>query len=186
MESYIPISFLNDFIFCPRSIYFHQLYGRYNSDLYHDKPQTAGKITHNSIDKKNYSTRSNLLIGIEVYCQKYRLCGKIDIFDKSKGILYERKREVKKIYDGYVYQLYAHYFALNELGYKVRSIIIHDVIHNKNYPVALPEDNSEMLDKFEKLIDDINKFDLEKSKFNPSVNKCRNCIYSNLCDRSLC
>lgn len=40
MEPYIPISFLNDFIFCPRSIYFHQLYGRSSESLYHSTDQS--------------------------------------------------------------------------------------------------------------------------------------------------
>lgn len=186
MESYIPISYLNDFIFCPRSIYFHQLYGNYREELYHDKPQTAGRAAHSSIDEKTYSTRRNILIGVEVYSEKYKLFGRIDIFDIDKGLLWERKREVKTIYDGYVFQLYAHYFALSEMGYTVNQIIIHDLTHNKNYPVRLPYQDKQMLDKFEKVIIDINQYDLEKTDFIPNENKCRRCIYSNLCDKSLC
>lgn len=46
--NYIPISFLNDFIFCPRSIYFHQLYGRSNESIYHTTSQSEGKLAHKS------------------------------------------------------------------------------------------------------------------------------------------
>jgi CRISPR-associated protein Cas4 len=61
MEPYIPISFLNDFIFCPRSIYFHQVHGSLSQEIYHDKPQTEGRLAHESIEEKNYSTRKDIL-----------------------------------------------------------------------------------------------------------------------------
>lgn len=186
METYIPISYLNDFIFCPRSIYFHQLYGNYREELYHEKPQTAGRAVHTAIDEKSYSTKKNILIGTEIYSEKYNLHGKIDIFDIEKGMIWERKREIKQIYDGYIFQVYAHYFGLTEMGYTVSKIIIHDIIHNKNYSIPLPEEDKQMLDKFEKLINDINAYSLEKSEFKPNINKCMKCIYSNLCDKSLC
>jgi CRISPR-associated exonuclease Cas4 len=123
MEAYIPISFLNDFIFCPRSIYFHQLYGNFNQLLYQQKPQVAGKAAHASIDEQTYSTSKNVLQGTEIYCERYKLCGKIDLFDADSGKLSERKREIKTIYDGYVFQVYAQYHALTEMGYKVKSIV---------------------------------------------------------------
>lgn len=186
MEPYIPISFLNDFIFCPRSIYFHQLYGSYNTALYQQKPQIAGKAAHTTIDESTYSTRKNILQGTEIYCDKYKLCGKIDVFDADTGKLTERKRKIKLIYDGYVFQVYAHYYALLEMGYDVKKIVIHDITHNKNYPIALPPDDPEMQQKFEQLIEDINRFDMAATGFKPHKAKCENCIYSNLCDYSLC
>ena len=94
MEGYIPISYLNDFIFCPRSIYFHQLHGELSTRLYHDKPQIEGKAAHSAIEEKRYSTRKKILQGIDVYCEKYRICGKIDLFDTQKGILTERKKHI--------------------------------------------------------------------------------------------
>lgn len=186
METYLPISFLNDFIFCPRSIYFHQLYGSYHHLHYQQKPQITGKAAHATIDEKTYSTRKNILQGIELYCDKYKLCGKLDVFDADTGKLTERKREIKVIYDGYVFQVYAHCHALTEMGYEVKSIVLHDIVHNKNYPIALPPDNPEMQQKFEKLISDINAFDMQRTEFTPLEAKCRKCIYSNLCDYSLC
>lgn len=186
MEPYIPISFLNDFIFCPRSIYFHQLYGAYNTSLYQKKPQIAGKAAHSAIDENKYSTRKTILQGIDVYSETYNLCGKIDVFDISTGVLTERKREIKTIYDGYIFQVYAHYHALTEMGYSVKSIVIHDLIHNKNYPIPLPQDNTEMQQKFESLIHQLNSFNLNAKGFTPIKSKCQNCIYSNLCDYSLC
>lgn len=186
METYIPISFLNDFIFCPRSIYFHQLYGGYDTQLYQQKPQLAGKAAHTSIDEKGYSTRKNILQGLEVYCDRYKICGKIDLFDANSGKLTERKRQIKTIYDGYVFQVYAQYYALMEMGYAVNSIALYDITHNKTYPIALPHEDPGMQHKFEKLIEEINGFDMNAYGFTPLESKCRNCIYSNLCDYSLC
>lgn len=186
METYIPISFLNDFIFCPRSIYFHQLYENFNKEVYQQKPQIAGMAAHASIEGKSYSTRKNILQGLEIYCERYKICGKVDIFDADSGKLIERKRQIKTIYDGYVFQVYAQYHALCEMGYTVKSIVLYDVVHNKAYPIALPHENPEMQRKFEKLIEQINCFDMNAPDFNPVEAKCRNCIYSNLCDYSLC
>jgi len=182
MESYIPISFLNDFIFCPRSIYFHQLYGNVNTQLYQQKPQIAGKAAHTAIDEQKYSTRNSILQGIEIFCEQYGLCGKIDLFDVESGKLSERKRAIKTIYDGYVFQVYAQYYSLREMGYTVNKIVLYDISHNKNYPIPLPHENPEMQQKFEKLIQDINAFDMDTSGFIPIEAKCRKCIYSNLCD----
>lgn len=186
MEPYIPMSFLNDFIFCPRSIYFHQLYGNVSADMYHQTPQIAGKAAHATVDEKTYSTRKTILQGMEVYTDRYKLCGKIDLFNVQTGKLTERKREIKVVYDGYVFQVYAHYFALTEMGYEVKEIALYDMVHNKTYPIALPPENLPMLAKFEKLVDDINSFDLNLSHFTPNAAKCARCIYNNLCDQSLC
>lgn len=186
MEAYIPISFLNDFIFCPRSIYFHQLYGGYKSEIFQQKPQVAGKAAHAAIDEQTYSSRKNILQGLDIYSDRYKLCGKIDLFDIDTGKLSERKREIKVIYDGYIFQVYAHYHALTEMGYVVNSIVIYDITHNKNYFIPLPDENPEMQNKFEEVIRQLNEFDMIDPDFNPVEAKCRRCIYSNLCDYSLC
>ncbi len=186
MESYLTLSFLNDFVFCPRSIYFHQLYSERNHELYKQKPQIAGEAAHNSIDNKSYNSRKNILQNVEVFSEKYNICGKIDVFDCESGKLIERKREIKTIYDGYVFQVYAQCYALREMGYVVNEIIIHDLVHNKNYPIHLPENDTNMQSKFEKLICDINNFKLIDTDVEPNKLKCEKCIYSQLCDISPC
>src|SRR5205823_2067587 len=125
------------------------------------------------------------LQGVEIYSEKYKLCGKIDLFDIETGKLWDRKRSVKKIYDGYVFQLYAHYHALTEMGYEVKNMMIYDISHNRNYPIALPTEDPDMQRKFEDLIYAINQFDMNSPDFVAIEAKCRNCIYSNLCDYSL-
>lgn len=185
MENYIPISFLNDFIFCPRSIYFHQVYGNVEQEMYHCHIQIEGKAAHSSIEKRFYSTRKDVLMGIDVYCEKYNIVGKIDIYDISAKKLVERKNRIVKIYDGFIFQLYAQTFALREMGYEVEHIALYDKTHNIMHPVNLPENDILMFQKFEKLIQDINSFSLTNKDFRPNENKCKTCIYSQLCDYSI-
>lgn len=185
MESYIPISYLNDFIFCPRSIYYHQLYQKFDKKHYQNSPQTKGTLAHKSIDQNYYSNRTEWLTGIYIYSNTYQLCGKIDLYNTKTNVLRERKNKITTLYDGYIFQVYAQYFCLKEMGYEVKAIEIYDMSHNKNYPIPIPEQDQEMLDKFEKTINNLQNFKLS-DPFLATKAKCENCIYSELCDQSLC
>ena len=185
MENYIPISFLNDFIFCPRSIYFHQLYADKSTKLYHTTDQTDGLMSHLSIDAQTYSTSKHILQGIYIYSATYMLCGKIDTYDGAKKLLVERKKRIKVIYDGYIFQLYAQYHAMTEMGYEITKMHLYSMDDNKSFPIELPEDNPDMQLKFEKTIAELRSFDLN-APFSPNVEKCRRCIYQHLCDKALC
>ncbi|GBR77396.1 CRISPR-associated protein Cas4 [Candidatus Termititenax dinenymphae] len=185
METYIQIANLNDFIFCPRSIYFHGIYSGAEKGTYDSHYQVAGTQAHKSIDNGTYSTRAEILQGIEVFCAKYNLCGKIDTFNIKTKTLTERKRAIQKIYDGYIFQVYAQYFALIEMGYTVEKINIYDISHNKTYDVLLPEQDQEMVTKFEEVVYGMQHFDLNVL-FVPNPAKCQHCIYANLCDKAIC
>src|SRR5574344_1502420 len=76
MEETILITYLNDFIFCPLSIYYHHLYGNTKSDLYNTTKQVDGLISHESIDNAKYSSDSSVLQGIDVYSSRFNLMGK--------------------------------------------------------------------------------------------------------------
>jgi CRISPR-associated exonuclease Cas4 len=186
MENYMPISYINDFIFCPRSIYNHQLYQNRDELLYQGEKQTEGKAAHEKIDTKTYSVKKNILQNFEVYSSKYQLFGKIDVFDTDKGLLTERKNNIKTIYDGYIFQLYAQYFGLTEMGYKVEQMALYDFTKNKMYPIDLPIDNVVLLQKFETTLEAISRFSLLKKGFVANKFKCEKCIYNLLCDASLC
>jgi len=54
---YIQISKINDFVFCPYSLYFHSVYEGFESRNYKARPQIAGKIAHKTVDKQSFSTR---------------------------------------------------------------------------------------------------------------------------------
>jgi len=174
---------LNDFIFCPVSIYFHNLYGTADNMLFQSTDQINGTNAHEAIDKAKYSSKKNIMQGTAIYCDKYRLYGKLDVFDTEKGLLTERKKKITVIYDGYIFQLYAQYFALKEIGYTVTQIRLYSMDNNKMHTVSLPEQDNTMLVKFEKTINDMRSFD--PSTFIQENNaKCSRCIYEPACDRS--
>lgn len=53
MDDIILISNLNDFIFCPVSIYFHGLYGGADVLTFQTKSQLNGTKAHESVDTGN-------------------------------------------------------------------------------------------------------------------------------------
>lgn len=184
MELYLKISYLNDFTFCPLSIYYHELYGKTSETLYYTNVQLDGKVCHEKIDERNYSTHKNILQGVSVYSNSYNIAGVIDLFDTQKGLLTERKKHIKEVYEGYVYQLYAQCLSLREMGYIVKEIRLYSYDDNKTYPIRLPEEDETMFRKFKSIIKEMQNFDIanftQKNK-----NKCANCIYSNFCDRAV-
>ena len=183
-EDLIRLSQLNDFIFCPASIYFHNLYGGQEKYLYQTTSQVNGSNAHKAIDESHYSTKACVITALDVYCEKYGITGKIDILDTEKKLLTERKKQIKTIYDGYIFQLYGQYFALKEMGYEVAHLRLYSLDDNKIYPIALPEEDEIMFDKFETLIENMHAFDIDSFE-QINVSKCENCIYEPACDRGL-
>ena len=179
-ENPISITTLNDFIFCPVSIYFHQLESDTEKKIYQSSYQLNGSAAHEKPDSASYSDKKSVWQGRSVYCEKYDLMGKIDVFFSDEGRLVERKKKIKTIYDGYVFQLYAQYFALKEMGEDVRELFLYSMDDNKRYKVLRPEENSEMFFKFEKTIRDIKEFTLT-SFIQENTEKCSMCIYNELC-----
>ena len=184
MDDAILITELNDFIFCPISIYFHKLYGDRDRMMYQSSDQINGTSAHETVDTKTYSGKNSIYMSLDVYCEKYNLIGKIDIYDKEKKILRERKKRIKVIYDGYVFQVYAQYFALTEMGFDVKKIELYSMDDNKTYVIKLPEDDQVMLSKFEDTINQIRNFSFSDFE-QKNVEKCRHCIYEPACDRTL-
>lgn len=135
-ENPISISNLNDFIFCPASIYFHSIDSDVEKLTFQDHYQLNGTAAHEKSDNGEYSYRKDILQAIPVYCEKYDIYGKIDTFDIRSGKLTERKKKVKVIYDGYVFQIFAQYFALSEMGYTVNKLIIYSMDDNKSYDIS--------------------------------------------------
>ena len=183
-SSCILISQLNDFIFCPASIYFHGLYGNENTRLFQRTDQVNGTASHRAVDEGNYSTRKSILTGLDIYSEKYGLIGKIDIYDVEKKELVERKKKIKTIYDGYVFQVYAQYYGLLEMGYETKRIFLYSMDDNKRYSIPLPDDDVPMKDRFEETVAAIRAFKMESfTQTNPE--KCQGCIYEPSCDRTL-
>ena len=182
-ENAIAISNLNDFVFCPASIFFHNLDVETAKIIFQDSAQLNGSIAHRSVDLGTYSTRSSVLQGITVYSEEYNLIGKIDVFDIQSGVLTERKKRIRTIYDGYIYQLYAQCLSLREMGYTIKQIRLYSMDDNRVYNIPLPEQDLQKLVSFQKLIEDMVAFQLDTfQQDNPD--KCRHCIYEPLCSFS--
>ena len=180
MESYLMITQMNDFVFCPRSIYFHDVYrANYAESVFHATPQVEGRAVHQTIDEGIYSSLKAVITGMSVYSERYQLLGCIDILDTASGLLTERKNAVSAVWPGFRYQLYAQYYALTEMGYSVSAMRLHSLKNNRLYPVSLPDDRDRM--EFEHVLSDIRRFSLS-DPFTPNPNKCAHCIYRELCD----
>lgn len=182
MENYIPISAINDFMFCPKSLYLHSVYYSFTTQIYHDTPQTIGKIKHENIDQGTYSTAKQFMQGLTVYSDRLRILGKIDVFDKENNYLIERKYRVKKIFDGYKYQLYAQMYCLEEIGLTVKKMFVHSLADNKRFEIVYP--SCEEKKRFESLVASIHQFIISEDHLNINQNKCAHCIYYQLCDSS--
>jgi CRISPR-associated exonuclease Cas4 len=184
MDNLIQISKINDFIFCPYSIYLHEIYNSFHQYLYHDTPQAIGKMAHEKIEQRKYSSKKDILQGLTIVSSQFGLIGKIDLFDCTQKLLIERKQRVKIIFDGYRYQLYAQYFGLQERGYKVLKLRIHSFSDNKNYDFLPP--NAQETIEFKQVIEKMRNFSVGAwdKKINPA--KCQQCIYRTLCGYSLC
>lgn len=181
MTDYIPISTLNDFIFCPYSIYLHNVYMETDEGLYHATPQTKGKLAHEPVDTKTSSNRSDDVLALPVYSEQLGLMGKIDVYKRREKKLIERKYQLKQIYQGQLYQLWAQFYCMTEMGYKIESIAFYEISTNKMIPVAIPSDSDKQ--KLQNFISSFKSFEpLLPIPVNP--NKCRHCIYCNLCDKT--
>lgn len=182
MNDYIPLSSLNDFIFCPYSIYLHNVYMEADEDMYKAMPQTKGTIAHKGVDERNGSTRKDDIMSMAVYSDELGISGKIDVYKQDRRILIERKNNLKHIFRGQIYQLWGQYFCLKEMGYEVEKLAFYEITTNKMTYLEVPGQAEK-----QELMEFINKF----KSYNPAsdmilvnANKCKHCIYCNLCDQT--
>ena len=182
-EDYIQISKLNDFLFCPYSIYLHNVYENFHTSTFHSNYQTSGKLAHTTIDNNTFSSRKQILQSTSIYSNKYKLAGKIDIFDQKTGELIERKNKITKLYDGYFLQIYAQYFCLLEMGFKVKKLSFYSLTDNKKFSVPIP--NKQIIEEFDAFIKKVSNYNINNFT-GVSKQKCEKCIYSILCPYSKC
>lgn len=182
MSDYISLSTLNDFIFCPYSIYLHNVYMDADEDMYKATPQITGTIAHNSIDSKKASTRKADIMSLPVYSETLGISGRIDLYKADKYQLIERKNNLKKIFRGQIYQLWGQYFCMTEMGYEVRELAFYEISTNKMIPISLPDEEDRK--ELETFIRNFIAFDPYFQDFTVNKNKCIHCIYCNLCDKT--
>lgn len=149
---------------------------------YYATPQTQGKIAHETVDKKISSNRADNILALPVYSEKYGLMGKIDIYKRKEKMLIERKYQLKQIFQGQIYQLWAQMLCLQEMGYEVESLAFYETSTNTMTPVSLPSE--EDLLTFNSFLQRFRSFDPSSTPFEINPNKCAHCIYCNLCDKT--
>ena len=76
-ETPFAITLLNDFIFCPASIYFHQVDAGTDKMTYQSSDQLNGTAAHTTIDEGHYSDKTSVLQALPVYCEQYGLEGNV-------------------------------------------------------------------------------------------------------------
>jgi len=152
----------------------HSIYNSFDTAIYHDTPQTVGRIYHENIEKKKYTTSKHILQGLSVYNVRLGIKGKIDIYNTKNKHLIERKYRVKNIYKGFRYQLYAQMCCLEESGFPVKKLFIHSLSDNKRYEIEIPI--KEEKKEFENTIAQMRLFDAS-SLNNHSCLRCSNNIY---------
>ncbi|MDD6338485.1 MAG: type V CRISPR-associated protein Cas4 [Lentisphaeria bacterium] len=180
METYLTFTQINDFIFCPRSIFFHDfLRENFAPSTFRETPQVLGLAAHAAIDEGRYSSRKDILQGTMVFSARYNLLGKIDLFFMSEGRLVERKRSITAVYDGFRYQLYAQKFALEEQGFEVKKLELYSSKDNKKYDI--PQPSAEDILHFEGVLEAIRSYRMETDNSRPDLNKCRSCNYREIC-----
>ena len=180
-ETLINISTLNDFIFCPYYIYLHNVYENTDESLYHAVPQARGRIAHESVDEKKASTHKDSIEAMTVYSEKYGIVGKIDVFKLKENLLIERKYQLKQIYQGQLYQLWAQMLCLEEMGYHVENLAFYETSTKRTIVVKKP--SVEEIRSFEEFLVSFRNYD-PMAPFSQNPNKCRHCIYCSLCDKT--
>lgn len=152
-----------------------------DEELFHATPQTRGKIAHETIDNKRASNRSSDFQSLSVISVEYGLIGKIDIFRGKENKLIERKYQIKKIYQGQIYQLWAQYLCMVEMGFDVKDIALYEICTNRMIPIKLP--NQEQLAEFRGFLTTFRNYD-PSHPIQINKNKCLHCVYSSICDKT--
>ena len=179
MDDLIQISKLNDFLYSPKSLYFHTAFENFNTAIYHDSYQTVGKIKHEKVDTAQYSSKKDIIQSISVYSEKYGIVGKIDIFNNETKTLIERKTKIKQIHTGYKVQLWAQYLCMIEMGYEIKKLKLYSMSDNKNYSIDLPTD--EDIQFINNLVEKIRNYDPLKEFDNWKPQEIdKNTIYNTL------
>ncbi len=149
--------------------------------LYHATPQTKGVVAHEQLDDRIEQELPDDLYGLAVYSDRLGVMGKIDHYNVSAKRLIEYKNNLKQIFRGQLYQLWAQYFCMIEMGFEINAIGFYELSSGRFIPVDLP-DSVEW--------NELNQFIARFKNYNPedslkvNVNKCIHCIYCNLCDKS--
>ena len=154
-----------------------------DEDVYKALPQLAGTNAHIATDDQKSSTRKNDLIAMPICSDELGIMGVIDIYKGEQRLLIERKNNLKQIFKGQIYQLWAQYLCMVEMGFMVDKIAFYEISTNKMIYQPIPtDDNKQELKSF---ITKFRNYAPDSTVFTINTNKCKHCIYCNLCDKTL-
>lgn len=151
-----------------------------DEELVHAAPQTQGKAAHAAIDNKIYSSRKDEITALAVYSNELGVIGKIDLYKGKDKLLIERKYQLNTIYQGQLYQLWAQYYCMLEMGYQIDKLAFYVISTNKTIPIDLPGEKEKK--ELQAFIHRFKTYDPTQT-INTNTNKCVHCIYCNLCDK---
>ena len=86
-----------------------------DEDVYKALPQLAGTNAHIATDDQKSSTRKNDLMAMPICSDDLGIMGVIDIYKGEQRLLIERKNNLKQIFKGQIYQLWAQYLCMVEM-----------------------------------------------------------------------
>ena len=149
--------------------------------FYKATPQIAGTIAHVKTELYTATKQSKDILSLQVYSDELGVVGEIDVYKLDKKQLIERKNTLKVIFRGQLYQLWAQYFCMVEMGYEIESMAFHEISTGKLIPINIPKDKEkqELKDFIKKYVNYVP----DKDIIPINKNKCLHCIYCNLCDK---
>ena len=179
IDNYINITTLNDFLFCPYSIYLHNAFMDMDGDVFVAKPQVRGKAAHKEIDERTLSVEPDDVQSLKVFSIELGLVGVIDLYRKNERHLIEFKYKVgDSLFLGQKAQLWAQYFCLSEMGSQVEKISVYEKSTGIFHDVKIPANDVKQI--LTDLIRKFREFDFSQP-MEVSTKKCTYCIYCNLC-----
>lgn len=178
MEHYLAITKLNDFVFCPYSIYLHEIYNQSKEETYHSKYQSRGRRLHDFIES---NTDEHDWKHAFVFSEKLRIYGKIDEYNIQEKELIEYKSTVAIAFRGYYYQIWSQYLCLKEMGVEVSKLAFYDFRQELKIPISLP--TKAQIEELKNHIKKVQRFNFD-AEIHINPNKCMKCIYRNLCDKT--
>lgn len=134
----IAITKIVDYLFSPQTLYNRLSYDSLEQEVYYSSRQKEGEFMHATIEDKSYSNRKKYLMGISVGSEEYGIHGKIDIYDKEKFLLIERKRITNRLSKLSKTQLFAEYVCMKEMGYRVDWLQVRSMKDNQSYTFSPP------------------------------------------------
>ena len=178
MDGLIPISNLNDFLFCPYSIYLHGIYQGAEEQAVKATVQNEGTRAHKEKEKTAEGAK---LVSLPVLSEKLGVFGIIDKYDPASGILTEYKNHLDRVFEGQIIQLQCQALCLSEMGYHVTELRLFDIFKGTAVDIGFP--NGKDRRRITELIEEYRGWSPEREiQVNPA--KCRKCIYCALCEKS--